>query len=202
MTAANQNGRPGAPKPPKKLVPRRAPKQEALAPVVATVSAPADHASAAPPVVPAKVPASVVQPETASTKVRPPRKPSAVDATVARHQKVLAEVLVEAQAINYAQPLLLQPAGKTEKSAKPAKVKAAKPAKDKRPELVRDSFAMPEREYARLGELKKRLHGLGRDVKKSELLRGGIAVLNALNDIELQAIMARVERIKTGRPAK
>jgi len=34
------------------------------------------------------------------------------------------------------------------------------------------------------------------------LLRGGIAVLAALNDAELKAVMARIERIKTGRPAK
>ena len=31
---------------------------------------------------------------------------------------------------------------------------------------------------------------------------GGIAVLAALNDAELKAVMGRVERIKTGRPAK
>jgi hypothetical protein len=61
---------------------------------------------------------------------------------------------------------------------------------------------MPEAEYARIGELKKRLAALGAEVKKSELLRGGIAVLAALNDAELKAVMGRVERIKTGRPAK
>lgn len=119
------------------------------------------------------------------------------------------------------------PAGKTEKVAKAAKAaksdkpakagksekaekheKAAKPAKPekvekpRKPKLVRDSYAMPELEYALIGELKKRLHVLGAPAKKSELLRGGIAALAALNDAELKAIMSRVERIKTGRPAK
>lgn len=116
------------------------------------------------------------------------------------------------------------PAGKTEKVAKAAKSdkpakagksekaekheKAAKPAKPekvekpRKPKLVRDSYAMPELEYALIGELKKRLHVLGAPAKKSELLRGGIAALAALNDAELKAIMSRVERIKTGRPAK
>ena len=61
---------------------------------------------------------------------------------------------------------------------------------------------MPDTEYAQIGVLKKRLSGLGNDVKKSELLRGGIALLAALNDAELKAVMGRVERIKTGRPAK
>ena len=61
---------------------------------------------------------------------------------------------------------------------------------------------MPEAEYALIAELKKRLTALGSEVKKSELLRGGIAVLAALNDAELKAVMGRVERIKTGRPAK
>ena len=50
--------------------------------------------------------------------------------------------------------------------------------------------------------LKKRLAALGREVKKSELLRGGIAALAAFNDDELKAVMCRIERIKTGRPAK
>ena len=43
---------------------------------------------------------------------------------------------------------------------------------------------------------------MGVDGKKSELLRAGIAVMAALKDAELKLVMARVERIKTGRPAK
>ena len=67
---------------------------------------------------------------------------------------------------------------------------------------MRDSYAMPESEYARIGELKQRLAALGAPARKSELLRGGIAALAALNDAELKAVMGRVERIKTGRPNK
>ena len=90
-----------------------------------------------------------------------------------------------------------QEAPKAKKAAK-----TEKPAKARKVKLVRDSYAMPETEYARIGELKKRLAALGNEVKKSELLRGGIAVLAALNDAELKAVMGRVERIKTGRPSK
>ncbi|MCE1238719.1 MAG: hypothetical protein LWW83_02170 [Azonexaceae bacterium] len=127
------------------------------------------------------------------------RKPSAVDRTVARHQKELADALVKAEAIQYDKPPVAK-AGKPAKAAKPEK--AEKTVKTKKAKLVRDSYAMPEAEYARIAELKKRLAALGSEVKKSELLRGGIAVLAALNDTELQAVMARVERIKTGRPSK
>ena len=49
--------------------------------------------------------------------------------------------------------------------------KAVKPVKAKKVKLVRDSYAMPENEYAQIGELKKRLEAMSVDVKKSELLR-------------------------------
>lgn len=164
-----------AAKPPRKLVPRRAPPAATETPV-------------APPAVEAAAPAP------AKTAARP-RKPSAVEATVARHQKVLAEALAAAQAINYDQPKVM-------KQEAPKHAKAAKPVKQKKAKLVRDSYAMPETEYARIAELKKRLAAAGTDFKKSELLRAGLAVLVALDDAGLMAAMGRVERIKTGRPAK
>ena len=77
------------------------------------------------------------------------------------------------------------------KSAKPRKIK-----------LIRDSYAMPEAEYAQIAQLKQRLLELGESVKKSELLRAGLAQLATLDDAALQAAIAGVERIKTGRPAK
>jgi hypothetical protein len=173
---------PAAAKPPKKLIPRPAPK-----PAIKVVAI--EALSVADPEAPAPTSAAT------TAKARPPRKPTQEDETVAKHQKVLADALVKAQAIKYDQPKVMkQEPAKGKKSAKPAKVK--------KPKLVRDSYAMPEAEYARIGELKKRLAVLGSDVKKSELLRGGIALLGALNDTELKAVMGRVERIKTGRPAK
>ena len=161
-----------APKPPKKLIPRTAPVHEA----------------------------PIVEAETEAPS-RSPRKPSREDETVAKHQKVLAEALVMAQSINYDQPKQMRQV--TAKVAKAGKaVKPPKLAKPKKIKLVRDSYAMPEMEHGRIAELKKRLADLGSEVKKSELLRGGIALLAALNDTELKAVMDRVERIKTGRPVK
>lgn len=169
------------------------PATEVPAPVAAEVAAAAAEAAPAP-----ATPAT----QAAATRARKPRKSPSVDETVARHQKVLAEALEQAQAIKYDQPQVLAPA----KAAKPRKAdkggKAEKPAKAKKPRLVRDSYAMPEAEYARIGELKKRVAALGGEVKKSELLRAGIAVLAGLDDVGLQAVLAGVERIKTGRPAK
>jgi len=166
-------------KPPRKLVPR-----------TATEAVP-NPTAAAPTTPPATAPAPAAQP-------RAPRKPSEVEQTVAKHQKVLADALVKAQAIKYDQPRVMKPEVVKDKK----EAKATKPPKAKKVKLVRDSYAMPETEYARIGELKQRLAALGAPAKKSELLRGGIAALSALNDTELKAVMSRVARIKTGRPSK
>ena len=74
---------------------------------------------------------------------------------------------------------------------------------DDRPaKLVRDSFTMPADDFALVGVLKGRALRVQRPAKKSELLRAGVALLAALNDEELMAVIGRVERIKTGRPSK
>jgi len=72
----------------------------------------------------------------------------------------------------------------------------------RKPKLVRDSFTFPAEDHARLGELKQRALKSGREIKKSELLRAGLAALAAMPDATFQAAVDGVERIKTGRPAK
>ena len=120
--------------------------------------------------------------------------------------KVEAELPVAEPVAEVAAPVLApaaeikQPLGKPVKAKKEAK--AEKPAKARKVKLVRDSYAMPEVEYAQINVLKKRLSGLKQEVKKSELLRAGIAVLCALDDAELSTVMSHIERIKTGRPGK
>ena len=83
---------------------------------------------------------------------------------------------------------------KNSKDGKPAKVKKAK--------LVRDSFTMPELEYALITVLKKRCLDAGIAAKKSEILRAAVASLAKLSDTSLLAAVRRLEVIKTGRPAK
>lgn len=86
---------------------------------------------------------------------------------------------------------------------KPAPVvQDQKPASPKKIKLVRDSFSFPSHEHALLAELKKRALKLGREFKKSEILRAGIAHLTSLADDALVAALSKVERVKTGRPAK
>lgn len=72
----------------------------------------------------------------------------------------------------------------------------------RKPKLVRDSFTMPKAEYQRIDALKARGAALGRPVKKSELLRAGIKLLDALPDAELMQVLGDLASIKTGRPGK
>jgi hypothetical protein len=66
--------------------------------------------------------------------------------------------------------------------------------------LLRDSFTIPENEYAVLAALKDRATHLRRPAKKSELLRAGIAALQAMNDKAFLAVLGGVPSLKTGRP--
>jgi hypothetical protein len=125
--------------------------------------------------------------------VKPAAKPSRLEETKAKNKKALADALAKAQAVKLARPPVLGPA---------TSAKVAKPAKGKKPKLVRHAFSMPEVEYAQVAMLKKRIASLGGNVKRSELLRAGLALLAVLDNVELTAVMARVDRIKTGRPAK
>lgn len=69
-----------------------------------------------------------------------------------------------------------------------------------RGKLVRDSFTIPKAEYQVLESLKVRAANLTRPVKKSELLRAGIAALKAMSDAAFLAALSGVPSLKTGRP--
>jgi hypothetical protein len=94
-------------------------------------------------------------------------------------------------------------ASKPVQAAKPvASNKADKPVKAKKVKLVRDSFTMPEDEYAVIALLKKRCLDAGVSAKKSEILRAAVAGLAKLSDASVTASIRRLPVIKTGRPAK
>jgi len=59
---------------------------------------------------------------------------------------------------------------------------------------------MPEREYAVLLEVKQACLRAGIDVKKSELLRIGVALLGQLDVATLQGVLGALPQLKTGRP--
>jgi hypothetical protein len=69
-----------------------------------------------------------------------------------------------------------------------------------RPLLVRDSFTMPEQEYAVLATVKQACLKAGFEVKKSELLRMGVALLGQLDTASLRAVLDSLPQLKTGRP--
>ena len=80
-----------------------------------------------------------------------------------------------------------------------------KPKKDSKPKkvkMVRDSYTMPENDYAKLAELKKTCLKAGVHVKKSELLRAGLTTLAKLPTGTLLKTVEALVKIKTGRPGK
>jgi chromatin remodeling complex protein RSC6 len=113
-----------------------------------------------------------------------------------------------------------KPAAKKTASSKPAaksvpaKATPAKPEKknkkarktegksgDKK-KVVRDSFTMPQGDYALLASLKQSCLKTGLHVKKSELLRAGLHALSKLSVAQLKLAVGKLEQIKTGRPKK
>lgn len=96
------------------------------------------------------------------------------------------------------------------KAANPPKPKppaAAKPAavlkdKVKKPKLIRDSFTMPELEYEAIGQVKKACLKAGFEIKKSELLRIGVAVVRQMEIANLKDVLNTLPKLKTGRPKK
>ncbi|NHZ95143.1 hypothetical protein F2P46_05235 [Massilia sp. CCM 8734] len=124
-----------------------------------------------------------------------------------------------------AKPAAVKPAAAKTIAAKPASAKAAPkrsaatpakaaprqatPAADvdagarekaRKPKLVRDSFTMPEQEYAVLGQVKKACLKAGFEIKKSELLRIGVALISDLDIATLQKVLSSLPQLKTGRP--
>lgn len=81
----------------------------------------------------------------------------------------------------------------------PAPEKAKRQKKEK---VVRDSFTMPKSDYERIASLKQKCLDAGVAVKKSELLRAGLILLDALSSKRLVAAVSTVETVKTGRPAQ
>lgn len=91
-------------------------------------------------------------------------------------------------------------AAKPEKKDKKAKKTGGKI--ELKVKVVRDSFTMPQNDYAKIAELKQVCQKAGLQVKKSELLRAGLHALGKLSVVQLKQTIAQMEQIKTGRPKK
>jgi hypothetical protein len=97
--------------------------------------------------------------------------------------------------------------GKAAAKASPAasKGRVAQPLKKDKPEkekMVRDSFSMPESDYATLIALKKKCMAAGVHVKKSELLRLGLLQLSKLASASLVTSAKRIASDKKKRTVK
>jgi hypothetical protein len=90
----------------------------------------------------------------------------------------------------------------SKKSKNDAASKSKKDGKRKKVKMVRDSYTMPENDYAKLAELKKTCLKAGVHVKKSELLRAGLNSLSKLPTATLLKTVEDLVKIKTGRPGK
>lgn len=84
-------------------------------------------------------------------------------------------------------------------TGKPTEVDKEKIKKQK---LVRDSFTMPEDEYRVLGEVKKACIKAGFEVKKSELLRVGVALIRQMDLPALRNVVEALPPLKAGRPKR
>ena len=114
---------------------------------------------------------------------------AALSPTVASPEVMLPEVALEQETAQPAAPV-------TEKKKDKDKPKA------KKQKLVRDSFTMPEAEYAALADMKKTCIKAGVAVKKSELLRVAVSLLRKMDVAEIQQALGTLTPVKAGRPSK
>jgi hypothetical protein len=134
----------------------------------------------------------------AKAAAKPPAKPAA---------KPAARPAVKAAAVKPPAKAATKAALPAPKAARKSPPKAAAPIdavreKAKKARLVRDSFTMPEHEYEVIGQVKKSCLKAGFEIKKSELLRIGVALISQLDLATLQNVLASLPQLKTGRPKK
>jgi hypothetical protein len=146
----------------------------------------------------------------AKTPVKTAAKPAAKKAVATKAAPAKKVAAVKKAAVAPAKPVRAKAAPTPAKVAREAaraiaapvkstRAKAA-PAPAVRPHLVRDSFTMPEQEYAVLATVKQACLKAGFEVKKSELLRMGVALLGQLDTASLRAVLDSLPQLKTGRP--
>jgi hypothetical protein len=158
---------------------------------------------------PAKKRAAVtVKPAAAKS---PAKKTSRLSTAPARSAVARVKPTPAAMTSTPVKPVPAAKSVKAIKSIKPAKpVKQLKPmmvavvAKDKvkKAKLVRDSFTMPEAEYAALSLVKKACISAGFEVKKSQLLRIGLLLLSKTDVKSLKTLLDGLAPLKAGRPTK
>jgi len=137
-------------------------------------------------------------PETATQTVKPAAKPRQAKPAGAKRTPATAgrEVAAPVKAPTKAKSAPAKPAVDKAQAVK------SKPVKEKKVKVVRDSYTIPQSEFAQIAEMKKRAMSLGVEVKKSELIRAGLQLICGLQDGAFKKALAGVPTLKTGRPAK
>lgn len=146
--------------------------------------------------VPTKAPVKTPAKEPAKAVATAPRKVAVKTAVVAPKRVAVSKPAPPLPVA--AQKAVIAP---VKPAPAPATVAAPK-EKLKKPKLVRDSFTMPEAEYQALADLKKACIKAGFEVKKSELLRIGVALMQRGNVAQLKQVLATLPPLKAGRPRK
>jgi len=77
-----------------------------------------------------------------------------------------------------------------------------KSKRTKKEKVIRDGFTMPKSDYDLIAVLKSKCMEKGLAIKKGELLRAGLRLLNAASDTSLLGAVKSLETVKTGRPRK
>lgn len=128
--------------------------------------------------------------------------PASAAKTVRTSAKSAAKPAVK-PAAKPAVKVIAKPASKAPAVKAPAlKKPAVKAVKVKKPKLVRDSFTMPQAEYDVLAQVKKACIAAGIEIKKSDLLRIGVAMLQKLDVKKIGEAKAGLPALKAGRPSK
>ena len=136
---------------------------------------------------------------------KPAAKPAARPAAKAAPKAAAPAAKAPAAQVKAAAPVPKKPAAAPAKPIqKPAALTKAekKAAKPKKIKQVRDSFTMPENEYAVLAQVKKSCLKAGVEIKKSDLLRIGVSLIKNLKIAELKDILNSLTPLKVGRPKK
>ncbi|SFM81926.1 hypothetical protein [Rugamonas rubra] len=188
--------------PVRKAAVKAAPAKAAAKPVAAQAAVkvaakPAAKAAAKPAAKAAVKPAAKAAVKTVAAKPAAKAATKAVAKPAAKSAKPAAKPAAKTAAKSAVKAAPAKTAAKV--AAKPVDAAKDKPHKEK---LVRDSFTMPEQEYAVLGLVKKACLKAGFEIKKSELLRIGVALISQIDLATLQNVLAALPQLKTGRPKK
>jgi len=148
--------------------------------------------------------ASVKHPSTKKSAKAPPARKDRAKTT----QRVEKVALHKKATPQKASPKKSSARNASAKKTEPKKAQSAKPVSawkevpEVRAKLVRDSFTMPQADFALIHSLKERALDLRRPTKKGELLRAGLHSLQKLSDAQFRIVLDLLPKLKAGRPRK